>query len=305
VFWDLFTLLAEGGGPILVDAGAYPIARWGIERAMARGAPVRPFAHHDPAALRRALRQAAPGAAPVVVVDGFCPGCGRPAPLRGYLAALRPLRGLLVVDDTQALGILGRAPGPAAPYGVGGGGTLAQGGVGGADVILVGSLAKGLGAPVAVLAGAAPLVAAFEARSATRVHCSPPSVAVVRAAERALAVNAALGDRLRARLAARVRRFRDGLAALGLRAAGGLFPVQVLAPAPGPPAPAIHARLRAAGVRALLVRRRAGRPPRLAFLLTAAHAPEDVDRALDALRRAVGGARRPRRDDAAPTPRSA
>jgi hypothetical protein len=59
----------------------------------------------------------------------------------------------LVIDDTQALGILGHSPGPHAPYGKGGGGSLQWAGIGGPDVLVVSSLAKGFGAPVAVLAG--------------------------------------------------------------------------------------------------------------------------------------------------------
>src|ERR1700735_1567531 len=37
-FWDLFVVLGSPPHTILVDDGAYPIARWGVERAQARGA---------------------------------------------------------------------------------------------------------------------------------------------------------------------------------------------------------------------------------------------------------------------------
>src|ERR1700745_2783322 len=37
-FWDLFGILGRQQVAIHVDAGAYPIARWGVERAAARGA---------------------------------------------------------------------------------------------------------------------------------------------------------------------------------------------------------------------------------------------------------------------------
>ena len=91
-FWDLFAMLADEGATIHVDAGAYPIACWGIERAAARGARVVRFARHDPDALRRHVgREARGGARQVVVTDGFCPGCGRPAPLRDYLDVVRPM----------------------------------------------------------------------------------------------------------------------------------------------------------------------------------------------------------------------
>lgn len=286
--WDLFALLADARASFHVDAGAYPIARWGVERAVARGATARRFAHHDPAALRRSLLRDRGGATPVVVTDGLCPRCGGAAPLAAYLEAVRPRGGRLVVDDTQALGILGRRGATRDPYGAGGGGTLRFAGVGGEDVVVVGSLAKGFGAPLAALAGAGALVARFEARSETRTHCSPPSVAAVRAAERALWVNEAEGDARRGRLARLVLRLRRGLAGLGLAAAGRLFPVQTLAPVPGCDAALLHARLLRAGVRAVPLRRRGEVGPRLAFLLTAAHGPSDVDEALEALAGAVG-----------------
>jgi len=82
-----------------------------------------------------------------------------------------------VIDDTQALGILGAWPGPGAPYGRGGAGSPAWCGVAGDDLARVCSLAKGFGAPLAVLAGSARVVARFEAEAATPVHCSPPSAA--------------------------------------------------------------------------------------------------------------------------------
>ena len=45
-----------------------------------------------------------------MVADGFCPGCGQPAPLTDYLQLIQQRGGLLVLDDTQALGILGHSP---------------------------------------------------------------------------------------------------------------------------------------------------------------------------------------------------
>lgn len=77
LFWDFFGLLPKYGTAIYVDAGAYPIARWGIERAAARGVPVESFAHHDPEALDCLVKRVPLGRRrPVVVADGFCPACG-------------------------------------------------------------------------------------------------------------------------------------------------------------------------------------------------------------------------------------
>jgi 8-amino-7-oxononanoate synthase len=272
---DLFGQLAVGRPTIHLDAGTYPIGRLGVELAAARGARVATFPRHDVVALRRALRAAPPR--PVVVADGYAPGLG-PAPVRAYLESVRDRGGLLVLDDTQALGLIG----------AGGGGSLREHGVGGADLALVCSLAKAFGAPIAALSGAQALVRSFEARSTTRVHCSPPSIAVIHAAARALELNARCGDLLRRRLAALVRRFRDGLAAAGLRPRGGSFPVQVIGPPQVPDPMEAHERLRRLGVECVLRRDTVGGPPQLAFVLTVRHAPGDIDRALAALARATG-----------------
>jgi len=282
LFWDLFGVLAPGAGAVLVDEGAYAVARWGVERARCAGVPVRAFRHHSAAGLRRALRTIGRGR-PVVVCDGFCPGCGRPAPLPEYLDAVRAAGGLLVVDDTQALGIWGEHPSPEFPYGRGGGGSLRRWGIEGPELLLGASLAKGFGAPLAALSGSRDQVERFAAESRTRVHGSPPSIPAVRAAARALALNRARGDRLRARLAAAVEGFRGMLAERGVRPiAGGGFPVQTL-PALADAA-AVHARLEAEGIRAVL---RAAPGPVLTFLLRADHEEHDLARAACAVARAA------------------
>lgn len=282
LFWDLFRILAPGSAGIWVDRGAYPVARWGVERAAGSGTPLHPFRHHDPDALERALARRAPASGPpLVLADGFCPGCGRHAPLGEYLERVREHGGLLVVDDTQALGIYG-APHAGAPYGRGGGGSLRFREITGPDVLLGCSLAKGFGAPVAALSGPEVLVRRVEGRSETRTHCSPPSAPALLAAARALAVNQAEGEALRARLAERVSRLRRGLRRPGLRPVGGLFPVQTLHPPfTGPAADALHARLRAEGVQTVLHAGSGGVGARISFLVTAAHAASEIDRAVE------------------------
>ncbi len=185
LFWDLFGLIGGAGAAIFMDEGLYAVARWGVERAAARGATVRSFPHHDAESLRKLLRQHAHGRArPIVVTDGFCPGCGQPAPVGDLLSLAQVYGGRLVMDDTQAIGIFGHAPHDAAPYGTGGGGTLRRLDVAQPNALVISSLAKGFGVPVAVLSGSSAVVRSFELRSDTRAHCSPPSVAVLRAAGR-------------------------------------------------------------------------------------------------------------------------
>jgi 8-amino-7-oxononanoate synthase len=284
LFWDLLGIKAYDGINMYVDAGAYPIARWGIERAAARGTGVRFFAHHDPDALRSLLAQKArPGRGSLVVTDGFCPACGRSVPLPEYLDAVRDFGGSLLVDDTQALGVLGHSPGSNAPYGFGGGGTLKRFGITGPDILIGASLAKAFGAPVAVLAGAATEIERFTALAETRVHCSPPSAAVIHAADQALRVNEVRGDDLRARLAALVGRFRARLSDAGIDTVKGTFPVQRVAVPAGIDTLALHDRLIRLGVRAVPVNGRFVHDPGLSFLINARQHPKVMDRAADAL----------------------
>jgi 8-amino-7-oxononanoate synthase len=290
LMWDLFGALAEERVALFADAEVYPIARWGVERAAARGAPARDFAHFDADDLRRTLAGAITRSSrrPVIVTDGFCPGCGRVAPLDAYVDAMRPYGGRLVIDDTQALGILGQAPAPDAPYGRGGGGTLRWSGVSGPDVLVVSSLAKGFGVPIASLAGSTQALQAFARRSETRVHCSPPSAAVIHAAERALAVNRKSGDQLRRRLARLVGHFRGRFTSRGLAATtDGLFPVQTLTAPVGASAAALHARLLRRGIRTVLLRGHRGGAPRLTFMITASHTVLAIDRGVELLVRAA------------------
>lgn len=289
LFWDLLGLLDGDRAAIYLDAGAYPVAGWGAERPAARGAPVRVFRHHDPDALKRWLtRDALLRRRPVIVTDGLCPGCGAVAPLEAYRAALSPHRGYLVIDDTQALGILGHlSRGAATPYGDGGGGSLRFTGISGPDIVVVSSLAKAFGAPLAVLAGNPVLVACFETHSLTRMHSSPPSAAAVLAAERALDVNKAHGDALRSLLLQRVRRFKDRLAAFGLTTTSGLFPVQTLVPLAGLDSGAVHRQLLDWGIRSVMHKPRCKPYAAVSFLITTFHRFADVERAARSLAKAV------------------
>jgi 8-amino-7-oxononanoate synthase len=293
-FWDLFGIFARQRVAIHVDAGAYPIARWGVERAAALGVPVREFAHHNLEALEQGLRRdARKNLVPLLVTDGFCTGCGRPGPLGAYLDRARAHGGWLIIDDTQALGIFGHSPTPAAPYGQGGGGMLVRNRIGGPDVLVVSSLAKAFGVPLAVLSGSKSAIKVFEAKSETRMHCSPPSVATVRAAEHALMLNRLYGDSLRSRLSSLVRRFRQQAAHAGLHFSGGLFPFQTLLPSASFDMVSLHEQLLKQGIQTVLHQARNGHGPRVSFLITARHAPEELDRSVIALSRARARQRPP------------
>jgi 8-amino-7-oxononanoate synthase len=283
LFWDLFDGLARDGIVIHFDTGTYPVARWGVERVAARGVRVVSFPKHDVGTLLVNLARESGAFRPVVVADGLCPLTGRPAPLRDYAMLCRGFGGTLVVDDTQGLGLFGSNPSEANPYGNDGAGTPAWCAARGGDLLVVSSLVKAFGAPLAAVAGRGSLIERFKAASLTRVHCSAPSIAAVSAAEAALALNAAEGATRRSRLLRLIRLFRDGLARLGLAAHGGIFPLQTLKQPTGDAAVDLYGRLQRAGVRTVLHRAVQGGRALITFVLNCLHTPPDIALALQAL----------------------
>lgn len=299
LFWDLFGLLSRDAVSIYMEEGLYPIARWGIERAAARGVTVHSFRHHDAAALHNLLKQTRrPRVKPLIVTDGFSPNSGRPAPLAMYLASALSFEGYLIMDDTQALGIFGHSPDDGAPYGHGGGGMLRRAGLADPSVLVISSLAKGFGVPIAVLSGSSAIVEYFEDQSDTRVHCSPPSIAHLLAVRQALALNDRQGEALRSRLAQVVDYFRHRLAAAGFSLGSGLFPVQTLAKTARLDLPQLHERLLQLGIRTVLHQNHGPQRARISFIITARHALSHIDDAVTALIQAAGLQQMGRHSDA-------
>ena len=157
-------------------------------------------------------------------------------------------------------------------------------GVSGPEILLISSLAKGFGAPLASLCGSNTLIESFKDASETRTHCSPPSNAAVAAAASALRSNIKEGDLRRRHLARLVENFRQRITGLGLPLVPGLFPQQTILPAPGLDMYALHRWLNDHGIRTVLQRR--NRQPAVSLLFTAGHGWDDLrrlDRALSTL----------------------
>jgi 8-amino-7-oxononanoate synthase len=281
---DCVEAFVRRGTLVLVDSGIYAIGRRAATLAAGQGATVRWFAHHDPAALDLELsrakiltRRCHPTC--IVLADGFCVSCGRSLPFHRYLAATRAARALLVVDDTQALGVLGEQPSRLQTYGTGGGGSLRFAAVRPGGVLVVASLAKAFGAPVAVVAGdEGPLRRVSAAGSA--LHSSPPTVVDLLAAQNALWRNEIEGDQLRERLLNLIWKLRAAVgwgSGIGLRS--GDFPVQVTSALPHARAVEVQAILARSGIRTLLVRPCRGDGTALLLVVTARHAAGEVQQA--------------------------
>lgn len=276
LFWDLFDMLEPNRIAIYLDKGIYPIARWGVERAAAKGAVVREFEHFNPGHLGKLMRDGKTMLSPVVVTDGFCTSCGRPAPIPEYEELAERFGGFLVIDDTQSLGVLGSSPNRTRPYGIGGGGVLRWFNLRSENVISVSSLAKGFGVPMAVISGSRPFLKEFRSRSKTMVHCSQPSAAALSAAESALANNKRSGEKRRDRLLNLVVEFKKVMNSIGLRVLAGNFPVQAIQMPKSLNSRDIYDRLYRSGVMSVLINGSSGRQPRIIFLINALHRSEDI-----------------------------
>jgi 8-amino-7-oxononanoate synthase len=282
-FFDLFALLAGPRTAVFIDQSSYPVARWAAKHST--GSTGILSRSHDAEELRSALSRVR-GIRPIIVTDGISPAAGSLAPFAQYAHLASQRGGLVLVDDTQALGVFGARPSRSHPYGVDGGGSLRSAGIHSEEVVLVSSLAKAFGVPVAMVGGSRQLMARLRSNSLTRTHCSPPSRAVIEAAAQALCLNERYGEALRARLARNVATFRRGLNSLGLAASQSLFPVQPLRLA-GNFAVAVHSKLLQYGVRAVL-QRCSSSGEQLSFLITACHTPQQIGNAIDALAHAIG-----------------
>jgi len=268
-FHDVFGMLAEPRYSVLLHEDVYPIAR------LAAGY------RELPVAKRRSYD--AIGSC-VIVADGYLPFRGSSPPVEEYSDAARESGGLLVIDDTQALGILGP----------GGSGTLRHKGIEVEHVVVVASLAKAFGVPLAFIGGSAAFIARLKDDSFTRVHCSPPSAAVIAAAGRALEINREYGDGLRAKLSANVARLKTGLADLRLSCVPGTFPVQPLGNLADRESLAFHEILLKKGVKTVLARGSGTGGAHVVFVLRADHSFQEIDFALCALnacRSLIGAAR--------------
>jgi len=234
---------------------------------------VQVYPHRDADAL--AVRLAATAARrKLVVTDGVFSMDGDAAPLAELVAVCRRAGAVLMVDEAHATGVLGAR---------GAGLTEALGLTREVD-LRMGTLGKALGVFGAYLATSEPVARLLLHRARSLVFSTALPPALCAAAEAAVDL-VEQGSALRERLWRNIRHFAQGLEDLGhpARPSSAIFPV-VLGSAER--AVAAAAFLRARGILAKPIR-----PPtvpagtsRLRFSLSAAHGPEQLDRALDGLR---------------------
>lgn len=223
---DAIEATAGNGSTLLVDGDSYEVARWAVAAACAgsrarKEVRVVTYRHLD--ADDAALRSRAVRGPVVVVTDGLCGSCLRPAPLGRLCSLARRTGGRVVVDDTLAAGVLGTRTAGSGPLGLGGGGTAAWLGAAGRELVVVSSLAKGYGVPLAVVTGPRVVVDRVRRTGSARTYASGPSAADL-AALLALPRRDEL-ERRRRRLSELVDRTRRRVRRVGLAPLGIPFPM--------------------------------------------------------------------------------
>ena len=245
-----------------------------LDGAALAGAELKRYPHGDVDGAARQLASRA-GAGALLATDGVFSMDGDLAPLRELARLCDREDATLMVDDAHGLGVLGED----------GAGSLSALGLGQRDVpVLMATLGKALGCQGAFVAGSAGLIEGLVQSARTYVYTTAMPPAVAAAALAAVRVARTESWR-REKLAALIRRFRDGAAELGL----SLMPSDTaIQPLPLGDATLAMAAAGALEEQGFLVG--AIRPPtvsagkaRLRITLSAAHEEEHVDRLLDAL----------------------
>lgn len=278
---DILETLPRPGDRLLIDEGAYPLARWACWAAESRGVQVIIFPHRRPPA----------GPSPIrtwVVTDGWCQGCCLPAPLAKMSDLVRGNGGRVIVDDSLAFGVLGRRKG-GNPFGDGTG-TVRWSGLNHDGFLWLASLAKAYGTPVTVITGDRAVIRTVARNGANRLYSSPPSGADLGAGLDALADDGGMSCR-RNRLRRRTQWLRQAFSDLGLPPQGRCFPIVGTRVESLDLARHWHRKLAERQMQTLVQLPRCHSSPILSAVVRADHTQTDLDHLVRALAEVAGNRR--------------
>lgn len=240
------------------------------------GLPIHKFAHLSPDSLRESLQKnLAPGQRVAVLTDGVFPSTGALPPLGDYRRELDPYGGLLCVDDSHGLGVLG----------AGGRGALEYCGAEGPQSFVAGTLSKAFGGLGGIVPGPASLAEKIAQNAMVMRGASPPPPASAAAALEALRILREMPE-MRQNLAQNVQHLRQGLRGLGLEIADTPVPI-ISVKAPRSDLSAVAEALKSRGIQL----RRSGplgysdspSVETLRIAVFATHTAEQLDRLIAAL----------------------
>lgn len=277
VYMDLFHLLSSLNVALFIDEKIYPVSLYGIQQLLIKNIPVHYFSHQNAPHLSYLIsKHAYTKKLPIVLTDGWCPQCGKPAPVKDYQQLIKLYGGQLIIDDTQAFGILGKRISEGF-YGTGGGGILQWCNAGADNTITIVSLAKAFGVPMAVISGRKTFLKAFVHNSETRVSSSPVSNAHIAAGLQAVGINQILGNEKRKQLYHNVCHLKKTLKHAGFYLKGSYFPVQTVANLQPQKVYSIYKNLIANGIKTVLVNGHLQQGPSIAIIIRADHSTKEID----------------------------
>jgi 8-amino-7-oxononanoate synthase len=257
---------------VFIDSSAH-FSLW--DAAYSTNLPITPFHHLRAQSLAENLRnESRPQERPLVLSDGVFPISGEIAPLPEYLALVKPLQGLVYLDDAHAVGVLGKN----------GRGTPEYYDIQDECCFTSATLAKALGGFGGVIWGTAKWVESIDRASRICAGASPPPLVVTAASARALAI-ARTTPELRHRLWNNVVRARDGLRGLGWNLADTPIPILCLEGRPGVSLNRIKRELFEQSIAVELVRSYTSTPVggALRIAIFANHSHAQIDRLVEAI----------------------
>lgn len=243
------------------------------------GKPVTPFAHLDAGDLKRTLKKALkPRQIPLVITDGIFPVTGTMAPLADYAEVLANYRGLLCVDDSHGVGVVGLR----------GRGSLEHWGLAGGTCYFAGTLSKAFGGFGGIIPGDAVLMEKIARNVRVPVGASPPPIPAAAASEAGIRILTEHPE-LRERLRANTARLRAGLRGLGFPVEDSPVPIVAVRPLAGMELAKVQRELQEQGILVKYVPPGgySDAPPdgALRIAVFSEHTPDQIDRLIDALRR--------------------
>jgi 8-amino-7-oxononanoate synthase len=258
---------------IFIDTSSH-FSLW--DAANATNLPITPFHHLSSQNLaERLLSELRPLERPLVLSDGVFPVSGEIAPLPEYIELVKPLQGLVYLDDAHAVGVLGEN----------GRGTPEYYAIHDESCCTSGTLAKALGGFGGVIWGTEEWINTIDRASRICVGASPPPLVVAAGSARALKI-ARTAPELRRRLWSNVAQVRTALRALGWDLPATPVPILCLEGRPGISLERIKREVFKKDIAIELVRSYTSTPAggALRIAVFATHTQDQIDRLVNAIK---------------------
>ncbi len=283
-------VLAGSDGVILLDRAAHNSMQEAAQLAGSRGTAVAWFDHNDPHDLEEQLEYHRGRPRKVIAIDGVYSMSGDYPPLQEFARLARKHGARVYVDDAHGLGVIGESPTPDNPYGELGNGIVRHLGMRyGDDIVYVGGMSKAFSSMVAFVSCADEDEKRRLSMASTAVFSGPCPTASLASALTGLRISRGdEGADLRRRLLVLTRQLVEGARDLGFEVDNnGLFPLVSVGIGTGPDVVNACNVLWEDGILitpALFPAVPADRGA-LRFTLTAANTEEQVQQAIEALRK--------------------